>query len=253
MMRAVKYVVFVPDGCADVPLPELDGRTPLEAARMPRLAALAARGEVGRAEVIPPGLPPGQRRRQHVDPRLRPRPLPHRPGADRGRGDGCRARARRSRVPVQPRDALRRRPAGHGRLRGRAIPPTSRATRSSPRSTRRSAADATACASIPASSTATCASCPRLVDRRRVHAAARSHRPGRRVPDRSRGARSVNALMDASRAVVRDAARARRLTGDPDLVVGTGREARAPVVRRRPTACRRACRRPSISCRVSVC
>lgn len=56
---AVRYVVFVPDGCADVPLSELGGRTPLEAARMPRLAQLAARAEVGRAEVIPPGLPPG--------------------------------------------------------------------------------------------------------------------------------------------------------------------------------------------------
>lgn len=55
----MKYVVLVPDGCADVPLAALDGRTPLEAARMPRLAALARRGEVGRAAVIPPGLPPG--------------------------------------------------------------------------------------------------------------------------------------------------------------------------------------------------
>jgi 2,3-bisphosphoglycerate-independent phosphoglycerate mutase len=55
----VKYVVLVPDGCADEPLPELGGRTPLEAARMPHLAALAARSEVGLAEVIPPGLPPG--------------------------------------------------------------------------------------------------------------------------------------------------------------------------------------------------
>jgi 2,3-bisphosphoglycerate-independent phosphoglycerate mutase len=55
----VKYLVFVPDGCADVPLDELGGRTPLEAARMPRLARLAARGEVGRADVIPAGLPPG--------------------------------------------------------------------------------------------------------------------------------------------------------------------------------------------------
>jgi 2,3-bisphosphoglycerate-independent phosphoglycerate mutase len=55
----VKYLVFVPDGCADEPLPALDGRTPLEAAAMPRLAALAARAEVGRAAVIPPGLPPG--------------------------------------------------------------------------------------------------------------------------------------------------------------------------------------------------
>jgi 2,3-bisphosphoglycerate-independent phosphoglycerate mutase len=55
----VKYVVCVPDGCADEPIDALDGRTPLEAASMPTLAALAARGEVGRAAVIPPGLPPG--------------------------------------------------------------------------------------------------------------------------------------------------------------------------------------------------
>ncbi len=55
----MKYVVLVPDGCADEPLDELGGRTPLEAAAMPRLATLAARGEVGRAAVIPDGLPPG--------------------------------------------------------------------------------------------------------------------------------------------------------------------------------------------------
>ena len=55
----MKYLVFVPDGCADVPLDALGGRTPLEVARMPRLAQLAARAEVGRADVIPDGLPPG--------------------------------------------------------------------------------------------------------------------------------------------------------------------------------------------------
>jgi 2,3-bisphosphoglycerate-independent phosphoglycerate mutase len=55
----VKYVVCVPDGCADEPLDELGGRTPLQAASMPILAALAKRGEVGRAAVIPSGLPPG--------------------------------------------------------------------------------------------------------------------------------------------------------------------------------------------------
>ena len=55
----MKYVVCVPDGCADEPLDALGGRTPLEAASMPTLAALASRGEVGRAAVIPPGLPPG--------------------------------------------------------------------------------------------------------------------------------------------------------------------------------------------------
>ena len=55
----MKYVVCVPDGCADEPLAELGGRTPLEAAHTPVLDALAARGEVGRAAVIPPGMPPG--------------------------------------------------------------------------------------------------------------------------------------------------------------------------------------------------
>jgi 2,3-bisphosphoglycerate-independent phosphoglycerate mutase len=55
----MKYVVFVPDGCADVALEELGGRTPLEAARMPNLQALAAQAEVGLAQVIPAGLPPG--------------------------------------------------------------------------------------------------------------------------------------------------------------------------------------------------
>jgi 2,3-bisphosphoglycerate-independent phosphoglycerate mutase len=55
----VKYVVCVPDGCADEPIAELGGRTPLEAASMPTLARLAARGEVGRAAVIPEGFAPG--------------------------------------------------------------------------------------------------------------------------------------------------------------------------------------------------
>src|SRR5215210_1845138 len=58
-VRLVKYVVCVPDGCADEPIDALGGRTPLEAAAMPNLAALAARGEVGRAATIPAGMPPG--------------------------------------------------------------------------------------------------------------------------------------------------------------------------------------------------
>ncbi|MCY3951562.1 MAG: 2,3-bisphosphoglycerate-independent phosphoglycerate mutase [bacterium] len=55
----MKYVVCVPDGCADWPVPALDGRTPLEAAHMPTLARLAARAHLGRARVIPEGLPAG--------------------------------------------------------------------------------------------------------------------------------------------------------------------------------------------------
>lgn len=55
----MKYVVCVPDGCADEPLDELGGRTPLEVADMPTLASLSAHAEVGRAAVIPEGMAPG--------------------------------------------------------------------------------------------------------------------------------------------------------------------------------------------------
>lgn len=55
----MKYVVLVPDGCADEPVEELGGKTPLEAASIPNLQALAQRSEVGRATVIPGDLPPG--------------------------------------------------------------------------------------------------------------------------------------------------------------------------------------------------
>ena len=55
----MKYVVCVPDGCADEPLEALGGRTPLQAADLPNLTALANRGRVGRAATIPAGLPAG--------------------------------------------------------------------------------------------------------------------------------------------------------------------------------------------------
>ena len=55
----MKYVICVPDGCADEPVPELGGRTPLQVSATPVLDSLAARGTVGRAAVIPRGLPPG--------------------------------------------------------------------------------------------------------------------------------------------------------------------------------------------------
>jgi 2,3-bisphosphoglycerate-independent phosphoglycerate mutase len=55
----VKYVICVPDGCADEPIRELGGRTPLEAAWMPNVARLAMRGDIGRAQVVPEHLPAG--------------------------------------------------------------------------------------------------------------------------------------------------------------------------------------------------
>jgi len=58
-MSSVKYVVCIPDGCADEPLRDLGDRTPLEAAHTPVLDRLAARSTVGRAAVIPDGMAPG--------------------------------------------------------------------------------------------------------------------------------------------------------------------------------------------------
>src|SRR5207237_1480226 len=55
----VKCVGGVLDGAADEALSELGGRPPLEAPRMPNMAALARRSEVGRAATIPAGMPPG--------------------------------------------------------------------------------------------------------------------------------------------------------------------------------------------------
>lgn len=55
----MKYIVCVPDGCADEPLAELGGRTPLQAAHTPTIDRLAARSTLGRAAVIPTGMPPG--------------------------------------------------------------------------------------------------------------------------------------------------------------------------------------------------
>ncbi len=55
----MKYAIIVPDGCADEPQESLDGRTPLEAARVPAMDAIATAGVVGRANNVPEQLPPG--------------------------------------------------------------------------------------------------------------------------------------------------------------------------------------------------
>lgn len=55
----MKYVVLLGDGMADEPLPELNGRTPLEAANTMRMDELARRGSIGMAQTIPHGFPPG--------------------------------------------------------------------------------------------------------------------------------------------------------------------------------------------------
>ena len=55
----MKFAIIVPDGCADEPQESLGGRTPLEAAAIPAMDAVAAEGRVGRAVHVPPHLPPG--------------------------------------------------------------------------------------------------------------------------------------------------------------------------------------------------
>ena len=55
----MKYVVFLGDGMADVPVPELNGKTPLDAARHSAMDFLAQNGEFGMVRTVPEGMKPG--------------------------------------------------------------------------------------------------------------------------------------------------------------------------------------------------
>ncbi len=55
----MKYAIILPDGAADEPLPQLDGRTPLEAARIPHMNWVAQHGRLGRVVTVPAGFTPG--------------------------------------------------------------------------------------------------------------------------------------------------------------------------------------------------
>ncbi|MEJ2091010.1 MAG: cofactor-independent phosphoglycerate mutase [Syntrophobacterales bacterium] len=55
----MKYIILIGDGMGDYPIPELAGKTPLEAARTPHMDELARLGELGLARTIPPGMEPG--------------------------------------------------------------------------------------------------------------------------------------------------------------------------------------------------
>ena len=57
--RDPRYVILVGDGMGDYALPELGGRTPLDAARTPTLDRLAAIGRMGTLCTIPDGMEPG--------------------------------------------------------------------------------------------------------------------------------------------------------------------------------------------------
>ncbi len=55
----MKYILIIGDGMADNPVPELGGRTPLEAAVKPHIDALAARSTLGSVLTVPVHQPPG--------------------------------------------------------------------------------------------------------------------------------------------------------------------------------------------------
>ena len=52
-----KALIFLADGMADLPLKELDGKTPLEAAVTPAMDSIAAKGSSGTFLTLPEGLP----------------------------------------------------------------------------------------------------------------------------------------------------------------------------------------------------
>jgi 2,3-bisphosphoglycerate-independent phosphoglycerate mutase len=55
----MKYAICVGDGMADLPVPELDNRTPLEYARTENMDRIASLGFLGLLKTIPDGLPAG--------------------------------------------------------------------------------------------------------------------------------------------------------------------------------------------------
>jgi 2,3-bisphosphoglycerate-independent phosphoglycerate mutase len=55
----MKYVIIIPDGAADKPIPELAGKTPLQAAHIASIDRMAREGRCGVVQNIPDGMPPG--------------------------------------------------------------------------------------------------------------------------------------------------------------------------------------------------
>lgn len=55
----MKYIIVLGDGMADVPIPSLNNRTPLDAADKPHMDYLAANGISGMVQTVPTGMPPG--------------------------------------------------------------------------------------------------------------------------------------------------------------------------------------------------
>jgi len=55
----MKYVIIIPDGCADWMIESLGNRTPLQAANLPNIQTLAQSGIIGQSCNVPDGFVPG--------------------------------------------------------------------------------------------------------------------------------------------------------------------------------------------------
>jgi len=55
----MKYIVIIGDGMADRPLPELNGKTPLQVSATPHMDRLAREGFIGKVRTVPEGFHPG--------------------------------------------------------------------------------------------------------------------------------------------------------------------------------------------------
>ena len=55
----MKYAIIIPDGAADLPIEELENRTPLQAAKKPHMDWIARHGKCGSVRTVPAGMPCG--------------------------------------------------------------------------------------------------------------------------------------------------------------------------------------------------
>ena len=97
-----KYVILVGDGMGDYPLEELDGKTPLEAARTPFMDRLAAQGIMGWVQTIPSACEPGSDIANLSLMGYDPLKLSYRTGAPGGRQPGDPTEGSGSRLSLQP-------------------------------------------------------------------------------------------------------------------------------------------------------
>src|SRR4051794_24153352 len=55
----MKYALIIPDGAADTPIDDLNGKTPLEVAKKPNMDWVAMNGKLGTVRTTPPGYSAG--------------------------------------------------------------------------------------------------------------------------------------------------------------------------------------------------